>query len=706
MTVLQFKIFFFSNLFLLLFSLPLWGQQPTIRMADDGNSIYIDSDTGLQYTAYYTKEGYRKMTDYYDEQIPNQSETIRISHVKGRHEHISIFAIDVEGEVSTQIFSLKDGIYPKESSLSITKRPDNAIEIKAPNYLAYDALFTKQGYWGIDKHSKRDESPGTTIGLDGVTSSFITVAAIDLEGNVVAQKISLKEQKGLSEVPSLDDIKNYYEDDKIRTELIPDKYRETEDAFVGDENKNNSMWFFAKISFVWDLLKDNFELNPEEDHTWVDTGLRSKFAMITKYATTEILEKIATYPIYTTPNYDGDSKHWVWLNTIEQNRKLAFHLKPFEENLKKMWSPHGGWVSSTPLKMNYNSTTSFGKYNPSFLCEMTENYQYAREYFPFFKKIIQPLYDKHLKGMAHTYYDAYLYLNRDRESLEDLQTQYLSDVFAEGGTTNGSMQEIFRDYAEALEQNKGADYYEAVTAPAFWLRRSIDGTDELFIEMLEMLMKDFDPEFIPVRDFVDFSTKNRYYDGYTLKDPRDGQVYRVTTLKDGKVWMIDNLNYYLDGSYYPNNRSITGSINGYQFGRLYSREAAKKAYPPGWHLPTDDELWNLFNYYVKPFNSIDDGKIGHKDPYYSYRNDDVERYNFLQSTYFQLAGEYNYLYWEPDTKFSPMENVFLPDGNGVIWSATDKPEYSIVYKFNLGSLERTYSHYDQEAAYSCRCVKD
>ncbi len=55
-----------------------------------------------------------------------------------------------------------------------------------------------------------------------------------------------------------------------------------------------------------------------------------------------------------------------------------------------------------------------------------------------------------------------------------------------------------------------------------------------------------------------------------------------------KTWMAENLDHEMPGSYYyENNTNYAGD-----YGRLYTFEAAKKACPEGWHLPTHDE-WML-----------------------------------------------------------------------------------------------------------------
>ena len=41
----------------------------------------------------------------------------------------------------------------------------------------------------------------------------------------------------------------------------------------------------------------------------------------------------------------------------------------------------------------------------------------------------------------------------------------------------------------------GYDVYEAYSCPSFWIRHSIDGSSELFFELLETTIKTFDSDF-------------------------------------------------------------------------------------------------------------------------------------------------------------------------------------------------------------------
>lgn len=88
----------------------------------------------------------------------------------------------------------------------------------------------------------------------------------------------------------------------------------------------------------------------------------------------------------------------------------------------------------------------------------------------------------------------------------------------------------------------------------------------------------------------------------TFTDSRDGQIYKTVSFTEaltGKTitWMAENLNYKVEGSYAYNGNDH----NRKDLGLLYTWEAAQKACPSGWHLPTDSE-WAML---VKQFGGMD-----------------------------------------------------------------------------------------------------
>lgn len=160
----------------------------------------------------------------------------------------------------------------------------------------------------------------------------------------------------------------------------------------------------------------------------------------------------------------------------------------------------------------------------------------------------------------------------------------------------------------------------------------------------------------------------------SLTDSRDGQVY--STVKIGNlIWMIDNLNYDAKGSYCYDDKTTNCNV----YGKLYTWEAALKACPPGWRLPTESELRDLIEY----FGGMKYAQNKLTKPY-------PEGFNALYSGSRYYYGEYAGL----------LEYV-------VLWSSTElNDEKAVCFSLDKEGTERiTWPEYLKTAAFSIRCVK-
>lgn len=87
--------------------------------------------------------------------------------------------------------------------------------------------------------------------------------------------------------------------------------------------------------------------------------------------------------------------------------------------------------------------------------------------------------------------------------------------------------------------------------------------------------------------------------GKDMTDNRDGKKYKLETV-DGVTWMVEGIRYEMaSGTYCDATVEVTKEGPGGgtsevnvcdQFGIYYSYDAAQGACPPGWRLPTQDEV--------------------------------------------------------------------------------------------------------------------
>jgi hypothetical protein len=139
----------------------------------------------------------------------------------------------------------------------------------------------------------------------------------------------------------------------------------------------------------------------------------------------------------------------------------------------------------TKEKLDFESAKSFGHYNPKFVRWLPALIPSLRD--AAFRPIAQPIYDAQLKPLARTHYLVYRKLQKERAFLETEKARLKKEMASKAGATD--TYERFYDWG-------GGDGNVSKTVVAWWIRRSIDGTDKEFYAVLEQLLKVHDPAIL------------------------------------------------------------------------------------------------------------------------------------------------------------------------------------------------------------------
>jgi len=168
-------------------------------------------------------------------------------------------------------------------------------------------------------------------------------------------------------------------------------------------------------------------------------------------------------------------------------------------------------------------------------------------------------------------------------------------------------------------------------------------------------------------------------------DSRDGKTYKIVEIGN-QIWMAENLNYDMGGSWCYEN----SSVNCDKYGRLYNWDAARVACPQGWHLPSDSEWSSLTNYLGG--EEVAGGKLkstsGWESPNFGATN---------SSGFTGLPGGYR----NTDGSFGDLSSI------GYWWSST---EYSTADAWTRGMYYLSAYVYrnigSKSGGFSVRCLKD
>jgi hypothetical protein len=161
----------------------------------------------------------------------------------------------------------------------------------------------------------------------------------------------------------------------------------------------------------------------------------------------------------------------------------------------------------TQRHLELSSRTSFGHYNPEFVRWLGASFIPAAS-DPTFRAATQRVYDRYVRPLARASYVSHQKLHGNRAYLKSEASGLLRQLAT--GRSDASpyekyfffMNPKFLDHADQTSwlmdhgMDGGWDGNVVNTCVAFWIRRSIDGTDGEFFAALERLLATYDARFL------------------------------------------------------------------------------------------------------------------------------------------------------------------------------------------------------------------
>lgn len=180
----------------------------------------------------------------------------------------------------------------------------------------------------------------------------------------------------------------------------------------------------------------------------------------------------------------------------------------------------------------------------------------------------------------------------------------------------------------------------------------------------------------------------------SMTDSRDGHVYKTVEIGT-QVWMAENLNYEISGSYcYDDN-----PVNCDTYGRIYVWSAAMNACPAGWHLPSREEFETLIEFVGG------ESKAGQylksRSGWKSAMGSDDYGFAALPGGDRALDGAY---YFEREEANFMSSSGNICDNGVYYFGECETNAYYMILIHNSTRARINYS--DKEIGYSVRCVKN
>lgn len=161
----------------------------------------------------------------------------------------------------------------------------------------------------------------------------------------------------------------------------------------------------------------------------------------------------------------------------------------------------------TKEMLDLSNPTSFGHYNKDFVRWLSERLVPGGRSSRF-REQTQSIYDRYVRPLARIFHVTYRKLGSNPAYLEREKTRYLK-LIAANNLPAGYYEKYFYfmnpgffkkpeggfSYFTGRGFDGGVNGNVVKTCVAFWIRRSIDGTDKEFFAGLQKLLRAYDPEF-------------------------------------------------------------------------------------------------------------------------------------------------------------------------------------------------------------------
>ncbi len=214
----------------------------------------------------------------------------------------------------------------------------------------------------------------------------------------------------------------------------------------------------------WEKMHNDTELDYESIQSWIpESGIRGRYQIAKKVISIAMLESIVGEKVF-----------------LNETHKQG---------------------------ISYTNATEFGHYNPNFLLK---THKILAQIFGNKALIanIQPFYDNELKQYLRTFFLSY----KPAANKQTVINGYLSAIDKTAPSSSAAssfisqktssnippslfLQESFRNFSDSME-TQGYDVYETAVCSGFWIRRSIDGTEDKFFQLLMLVLNTFDVDFV------------------------------------------------------------------------------------------------------------------------------------------------------------------------------------------------------------------